>query len=135
MNFKIWGLSGTLVTEHEHQMAYAQDRLWHWLREIDDTCNRFRDDSEISRVNARAGATVSISATFELALSAALCAREATGGRCDPTVLPALLALGYDVDYDVLKIRDDTTLAGPVKSAGPDTIDLDRVERTVTLAP
>ena len=78
MNFQIWGLSGTLVTENEHQLNFAQERLWHWLNEIDGACNRFRDDSEISRVNARAGETVAISATLELALSAALLAREAT---------------------------------------------------------
>jgi thiamine biosynthesis lipoprotein len=134
MNFKIWGVSGTLVTEHDHQMIFAQDRLWHWLDEFDVTCNRFRDDSEISRLNARAGETVPISATLELALSAALVAREATEGLCDPSVLPALLALGYDVDYDELKARNDTTLAAPVKGAGPDAFALDRAERTVTLA-
>ncbi|HUY16372.1 MAG TPA: FAD:protein FMN transferase, partial [Acidimicrobiales bacterium] len=98
-------------------------------------CNRFRNESEISRVNARAGETVAISATLELALSAALLAREATDGLCDPSVLPALLALGYDVDYDELKCRDETTLAAPVKGVGVDAFILDRREHTVTLAP
>lgn len=135
MNFQVWGLSGTLVTENEHQLNFAQERLWHWLNEIDGACNRFRDDSEISRVNARAGETVAISATLELAFGAALLAREATEGLCDPSVLPALLALGYDVDYDVLKDRDDTTRAEPVKGAGASAFDLDRAEHTVTLAP
>jgi thiamine biosynthesis lipoprotein len=135
MNFKIWGLSGTLVTEHDHQMEFAQERLWYWLNEFDATCNRFRDDSEISRVNARAGDTVSISSTFALALSAALLARDATSGLCDPTLLRALLALGYDVDYDELRTRSDTALATPVKGVGFDAISLDRDEQTVTLAP
>ena len=135
MNFQIWGLSGTLVTEHEHQLNFAQERLWHWLNEFDETCNRFRNDSEISRVNARAGETVAISATFELALGAALLARDATDGLCDPSVLPALLALGYDVDYDVLKRRGDTALAAPVKGVGVDAFTLDRVAHTLTLAP
>jgi thiamine biosynthesis lipoprotein len=135
MNFQIWGLSGTLVTEHDDQINFAQERLWHWLNEFDEACNRFKKGSEISRVNARAGETVAISATLELALSAALLAREATQGLCDPSVLPALLALGYDVDYDELKSRDDTTLADPVKGAGVNAFDLDRGEHTVTLTP
>jgi len=116
-------------------MDFAQERLWYWLREIDDACNRFRDDSEISRLNARAGATVSISATFELALDAASLARDATDGLCDPSVLPALLAMGYNVDYDELKTRDDATLAPPVKGAGASAFELDRLDHTVTLSP
>ncbi|HVA52836.1 MAG TPA: FAD:protein FMN transferase [Acidimicrobiales bacterium] len=134
MNFQIWGLSGTLVTEHERQLNFAQERLRHWLNEFDHACNRFKEDSEISRVNARAGETVAIGATLELALSAALVAREATQGLCDPSVLPALLALGYDVDYDELKGRDDISLADPVKGTGASAFDLDRREHTVTLA-
>ncbi|HEV3186695.1 MAG TPA: FAD:protein FMN transferase [Acidimicrobiales bacterium] len=135
MDFQIWGLSGTLVTEHERQLNFAEERLWHWLNEFDGTCNRFRDDSEISRVNAHAGETVAISATLELAFAAALLAREATDGLCDPSVLPALLALGYAVDYDELKRRDDTPLATPVKGMGAEAFTLDRSNHTVTLAP
>jgi thiamine biosynthesis lipoprotein len=86
-------------------------------------------------VNARAGDTVKIGATLELALSAALLARDATEGLCDPSVLPALLALGYDVDYDELKSRDDTTLAEPEKGSGPGAFTVDRMQHTVTLAP
>ncbi|HEV3268189.1 MAG TPA: FAD:protein FMN transferase [Acidimicrobiales bacterium] len=135
MNFQIWGLSGTLATEHEHQVHFAEERLWHWLNEFDDTCNRFRDDSEISRVNARAGEVVAISPTLELALGAALVAREATDGLCDPSILPALLALGYDVDYDELKFRGGTVLAAPVRGAGVDAFTLDRSNHTVTISP
>jgi thiamine biosynthesis lipoprotein len=135
MKFQIWGLSGTLATEYDEQLDFAQERLWHWLHEFDASCNRFRDDSEISRLNARPGETVPISATFELALSTALNASDATQGLCDPTVLSALLALGYDVDYDELKTRDTIVRGNPVKSAGTGAIDLDRIEHTVTLAP
>jgi thiamine biosynthesis lipoprotein len=135
VNFQIWGLSGTLATEHEHQVHFAEERLWHWLNEFDDTCNRFRDDSEISRVNARAGEVVAISPTLELALGAALVAREATDGLCDPSILPALLALGYDVDYDELKFRGGTVLAAPVRGAGVDAFTLDRSNHTVTISP
>lgn len=135
MNFEIWGLSGSLNVQHEHQMDFAQERLWYWLNSFDAACNRFRSDSEISRLNEHQGETVAISATLELALAAALRAGEATDGLCDPTVLPALLALGYDRDYDELVARHDTVTLEPVRALGLAAIELDREHHCVTLAP
>jgi thiamine biosynthesis lipoprotein len=134
MNFEVWGLTGTLATEHDHQMEFAHERLWYWIKEFDDSCNRFRVDSELSWVNERAGETLAIGATLERAIAGALLASDATGGLCDPTVLPAVLALGYDVDYDALIQRDITTLAAPVKPLGASAIDLNRRSHTLTLA-
>ena len=135
MNFKIWGLTGTLATERDAQMDFAEQRLWHWIDSFDAACNRFRSDSEISRLNAQRGETVAISPTLELAIDAALRAGRATGGLCDPTVLPALLALGYDRDYDELAMRSDLTARAPIPSPGLDAIALDRERHEVTLAP
>ena len=135
MNFEIWGLSGTLATEREAQMGHAEERLWHWLGEVDHACNRFSPDSEISRLNAASGQSLVVSATFERALEAALRASDATGGLCDPTVLPALLALGYDRDYDELVRHGATMTHSPVPSPGVAAISLDRGTHSVTLAP
>jgi thiamine biosynthesis lipoprotein len=135
MNFEIWGLTGSIATEHDSQMRLAEERLWHWLNAFDASCNRFRSDSEISRLNAHHGKNVAISETLELALDAAFRASEATEGLCDPTVLPALLALGYDRDYDELARRNDTVTRPPVPAPGLGAIDLDREHHTVTLAP
>ncbi|MEO9180025.1 MAG: FAD:protein FMN transferase, partial [Acidimicrobiales bacterium] len=107
MNFEIWGLSGSLNTERDDQMSFATERLWHWIEKVDAACNRFRADSEISRVNALRGRAMPISSTFERALESALHCAQMTDGLCDPTVLPALLALGYDRDYDDVALRDD----------------------------
>ena len=134
MNFDVWGLTGTLATEHDHQMEFAQERLWYWINAFDEACNRFKGDSELTRVNARAGSTTSISATLERAIAGALLASDATGGLCDPTVLPAVLALGYDVDYDELVRRHDTPLRAPVKPLGTTAIDLNQRDHTLTLA-
>src|SRR5665213_3192133 len=71
MKFEIWGLTGTLTTEHDAQMDDATKRLWYWLDAFDASCNRFRDDSELSRLNDSHGATVAISPALELALAAA----------------------------------------------------------------
>jgi FAD:protein FMN transferase len=101
MNFTIWGLSGSLHTEQPEQMSTARERLHHWLDALDAACNRFRADSEISRLNDSRG-TQSVSTVLAMALVAARRAFTLTDGLCDPTVLPSLLALGYDRDYDQL---------------------------------
>jgi FAD:protein FMN transferase len=46
------------------------------------------------------------------ALAAALRAREVTGGRFDPTILPALAAAGYDRSFEQLEPRPARTVAG-----------------------
>jgi thiamine biosynthesis lipoprotein len=134
MNFHVWGLSGTLVTEHGDD-AYANERLWFWLDAFDHSCNRFRSDSEISTLNQRPGTTVAISETLELAIEASLRAGRATDGLCDPTVLPALLALGYDRDFDEVARRTDLVASSPVLPLGLNAIDLDRENHTVTIEP
>jgi thiamine biosynthesis lipoprotein len=135
MNFEIWGLTGSLATENESQMEDATKRLWSWLDAFDAACNRFREDSELSRLNESHGETTPISATLELALVAALRAAEATGDMVDPTVLPALLALGYDRDFDDLASGDSTLEHVPVPAMGPSAIHLDLEEHTVVLDP
>jgi FAD:protein FMN transferase len=135
MRFEIWGLSGSLATEHEGQMDDATKRLWYWLDAVDAACNRFRDDSELSRLNASHGETTSISLTLELALEAALRAAGATGDMVDPTVLPALLALGYDRDFDELAHSDAILEQVAVPAMGPSAIHLNLEEHTVMLDP
>lgn len=135
VTFSVWGLSGTLATEHPHQMRDAEKRLWERLSEFDAACNRFCPDSELSRLNQRPGEIVPISDTLERALVSALDARDATEGLCDPSVLPALLALGYDVDYDELRRRDHVTRRSPVPSLGAESVVLDLINHTATLAP
>ena len=135
MNFQTWGMSGSLTTQHDEQRAFAEERLWYWIAEVDAACNRFTPSSEISRLNANPSVPMKMSATFELALVAALEAYDATEGLCDPTILPALLALGYDRDYDELVASGDVTSAAPVPSLGRAGISLDYEHHLVTLTP
>ncbi len=66
----------------------------------DERFSRFRSQTEISRVNDRAGSWTQVSKPFRKVLGAALDAARRTDGLFDPTVLPALLAVGYDRDFD-----------------------------------
>jgi thiamine biosynthesis lipoprotein len=57
--------------------------------------SRFREDSELTRLNRRAPATASISRPLERALVAADRAHRVTGGRFDPRIVDALERIGY----------------------------------------
>jgi thiamine biosynthesis lipoprotein len=64
--------------------------------------SRFRADSELSLVNARASTWTSISFEFAAVARLAFAAWYGTAGRFDPTVLDAVVAAGYDRDFDEL---------------------------------
>jgi thiamine biosynthesis lipoprotein len=64
--------------------------------------SRFRGDSELTAVNQAAGTPTAISVPFAEVVDRALAAAEETDGLFDPTVYDALIAAGYDRDFDEL---------------------------------
>ena len=64
--------------------------------------SRFRDDSELSRLN-RDGRIAAASPDLVRVVELALEAREATGGLFDPTVHDAVVAAGYDRTFDAVR--------------------------------
>jgi FAD:protein FMN transferase len=75
---------------------YAVDRV---LRDIDLAASRFRDDSELSRLNATPDIDVIVSPLLARALSAALRGARLTSGAVDPTIGSAVRLAGYDSDF------------------------------------
>lgn len=81
----------------------AGDRLNAVEREferLEQSMSRFRPDSELSRLN-RDGRIVGSSALVDV-VTAAVDARERTGGLFDPTIHDALVAAGYDRTFEEL---------------------------------
>lgn len=76
--------------------------------------SRFRADSELSLLNARAGQWVPVSDDLWEAIVAALALSEATAGTFDPTVLHALERAGYTHSFEQL------ARSGPAWPAGSD---------------
>jgi thiamine biosynthesis lipoprotein len=76
-----------------------------WFADWEQALSRFRDDSELSRVNRTAGSGtwVPVSATFWAVLECALDAAAATAGLVTPTVLNALEAAGYRTSFDAMR--------------------------------
>lgn len=69
------------------------------LEEIDRTCSRFRDDSDLFRLNEAGGAWTEVDALLVEAVDVALRAARITDGLVDPTVGEAMLRIGYDRDF------------------------------------
>ena len=67
--------------------------------------SRFDPGSDLSRLNAAGGEWTAVDARLVESLRLAIRMREDTGGRFDPTVLPALVAAGYDRTFDKLTPR------------------------------
>ena len=82
-------------------LALVQDEL----RRIDETCSRFRDDSELAFLNRSAGRPFVASPLLLEALTVALYAAARTDGDVDPTVGRSLGALGWDRDFSVVVAR------------------------------
>jgi thiamine biosynthesis lipoprotein len=72
---------------------------------VDETCSRFRDDSDLSQVNNGSGRWIRVDPLLVSAVAAAVEAARQTDGLVDPTVGGQLTALGYDADLDVVRAR------------------------------
>jgi FAD:protein FMN transferase len=101
------------------------------LRAIDETCSRFREDSELARLQRAEGSPMVASPLLQEALTVAVHAAATSGGAVDPTVGSALSGLGWDLDFAVVAARH-----GPMRilfrpAAGWRTIRIDRRAGTI----
>jgi FAD:protein FMN transferase len=104
------GTSAVLRVTDPAALPAARTIVQRELDAIDRACSRFRDDSDLSRVNAAAGRRpVRVAPLLIEALDVALRAARLTGGDVDPTVGAALVLAGYDRDWRLL----DPPAGGP----------------------
>ncbi len=96
------GTSVELLLSHPDELARARSIVEQELDEIDRACSRFREDSELTRLNAHAGRTVKVDPLLIEATELALRAAQLTDGDVDPTVGRALELAGYDRDWRLL---------------------------------
>jgi thiamine biosynthesis lipoprotein ApbE len=101
--------TGVHLVVHDGELGPARDAVAAVLDAADRTYSRFRDDSEITRLNARAGDRVPLSPLLAEAIQAGLRGAKLTDGAVDPTVGRAMRLIGYDADFD--RIRSDR---GPI---------------------
>jgi thiamine biosynthesis lipoprotein len=113
------------VTARESDRLLARRALLAGTAEV-EACeralSRFDPASDLSRLNRAAGEWVAIDERLERALRAALRIRTETAGRFDPTILPALVAAGYDRSFEQLDERPGRAATGWRAGAGIDLL-------------
>jgi len=93
------GTTVRIVVTDGTQIDSARAMLTDDLAALDAACSRFRDDSELSRLEASAGEPTKISPLLAGAIRVALRGAQLTQGDVDPTVGRAMEAIGYDRDF------------------------------------
>lgn len=121
-----------LVTEPS-DLVRVCDAVERELRAIDEACSRFRDDSELSRLNARAGEEVTVGGLLAEALAAGLRAARMTSGAVDPTVGAAMHRIGYDRDFASVQRRGGPITLVAERVPGWEVVDLDLRTRRVRI--
>ena len=130
--FPALGTSATMIAPAPvHREASAI--LVAELDTMDRACSRFRDDSELSRVNRAGGLPVKVSVLFWEALNTALRAARLTGGLVDPTIGQALRVTGYDRDFAEMDSEGPPLVVRAERVPGWNCVRLNPAERTVTV--
>jgi thiamine biosynthesis lipoprotein len=117
--FRAMGTDVELLLDAEpgERADRALDRAEEEFERLEQTMSRFRDDSELSRLN-RDGVVDDASRDLVRVVELALAAREATGGRFDPTVHDAVVDAGYDRTFDAVAPDGPAAAAAPPARCG-----------------
>jgi thiamine biosynthesis lipoprotein len=93
------GCSMRVIVTRPSRLTAAKRAVDEVVDAIDAAASRFRDDSELSRLNARPETDVVVSPLLAEAIGVALRAARLTDGAVDPTVGIAIKRAGYDKDF------------------------------------
>jgi thiamine biosynthesis lipoprotein len=135
VSFPALGTTALLCVTDAARLSAAHDELERELARIDAACSRFRDDSELVRLNASAAeGSVHLSPLLYEAVEVALAAAETTGGLVDPTVGRSLRLSGYDGRFASVRLRDGRSFRATFAPApGWRRVELDARQRTVRM--
>ncbi len=135
VSFPALGSTALLAVTDPDRLERARRSVELVIAQFDLACSRFRADSELSALNRAAGSAARVSPLLLDAVDAALRAARLSDGDVDPTVGEALIALGYDRDFDAVTARSAAELkAGKLRIAavpGWRALDLDRRSGTI----
>ena len=131
MRFPVFGSTAVVAVAEPRALDAAAAAVIVTAAAFDAACSRFRDDSELSAVNAGAGAPVAVGPVLLEAVQASLRAARLTDGDVDPTV-------GQAADRARLRprLRRGERLADPVgvrssryRAGVPSSVDADARDR------
>ena len=87
------------------------------LSDVDRTCSRFREDSDLCRVNRHPGEWVDVDPVLVAAVATACDAARQTDGLVNPLLGRPLQQLGYDRDFGLLSEAEDDPVPTPTPPA------------------
>jgi len=135
LQFRVMGTTAHVLVEagtaEAAQAGAARARTR--LQELEQRWSRFVDRSDVSILNAAGGAPVIVHPDTRLLVERAVEGWSRTGGRFDPTVLDAVVALGYDRDFDAIDRESPRPVTTTVPAPGCAGIVVDRVVGAVRL--
>ena len=103
------GTYGFLTTGDPSLLDAAHRVAIEVLADVDRTCSRFRDDSDLVRANTNPGTWVMVDPLLVAAVQVAVEAAHATDGLVDPCLGRSLVWLGYDADLAAVRERSTAT--------------------------
>ena len=106
----------------------AVDRV---VAAMDAAASRFREDSELARVNASPGTSIKVGPLLAQAIEAALRGARLTDGAVDPTVGTAVRLAGYDTDFASVAPTGDALRLVAGQVPGWQAVRFDAAARTV----
>jgi thiamine biosynthesis lipoprotein len=131
-SFPALGTDAVVLSAAPDRLGVALDEVRAEVAAIDRACSRFRDDSDLSRANARAGHPVAVDVLLLEAVEVARRAAQLTDGLVDPTVGDVVRVLGYDRDFAAVA-RSGAPVARVERVPGWRRIDVDRARGTLTV--
>jgi thiamine biosynthesis lipoprotein len=105
---------GISTQDFDRAIAVARQLADSW----EDRFSRFRAGSQLIRLNAARGRPTKVDSTFISLLEMAADGVRRTGGRFDPSVLPALEAAGYTDDIEQVRAGATVRSGSPQPAAG-----------------
>ncbi|HYR13637.1 MAG TPA: FAD:protein FMN transferase [Mycobacterium sp.] len=105
-SWKALGTSVHVLATDADGLGRATTAVSEVLEDVDTAYSRFREDSELSRLNANPGRVVRVSPLLATAIDAAQRAARLTDGAVDPTIGQAIRIAGYDDDFSRVAARE-----------------------------
>jgi thiamine biosynthesis lipoprotein len=133
---KSWTALGTsvhVVATDGDGLESATTAVTEVLQDVDTAYSRFREDSELSRLNASQGRVVRVSPLLATAIDAAQRAARLTDGAVDPTIGQAIRIAGYDDDFSRIAGQGGPINLRAWRVPGWKAIGFDRRSRVVLL--
>jgi FAD:protein FMN transferase len=125
------GTTAVVAVTEETALTGAHELVRAELDAVDFACSRFREDSELVRLNADSDRETEVSPLLFEALKAAVGAASASCGLVDPTVGRTLRLSGYDRTFAAVRTRVGTLRPSFVHDPDWRTIELDDERRSV----